>query len=93
MAEDLHERDFYVRAMEQAERLRRRGAGVNALDHEKLAEEMEALARSQARACESLLRRIVEHILKILAAGESDLRDVVYWRREISGIRSSSKRR
>ena len=84
---DLYESDYYVWALEQADLLRRREAGANALDYDNLADEVEALARSEARACESLLRQIVEHVLKILAVDESGLRDIVHRRREIAEFR------
>lgn len=87
LADDLYERDFYAWALEQAELLRGRGAGGNAFDYDNLAEEIEGLARSDLRSCESLLQQIVKHFLKISLADESQLRDVTHWRQEVAEFR------
>ena len=62
LAEDLYEQDFYAWALEQADVLRRREAGANALDYDNLAEEVEGLGIAELRACESLLRQIVINV-------------------------------
>ena len=82
LVEDLYERDFYAWTLEQADVLRRRQAGANALDYDNLAEEVEGLGMAELRACESLLRQIVKHAIKIASADESQLRDVPHWRGE-----------
>ena len=87
LAEDLYERDFYAWTFEQADVLRRRAAGANALDWENLAEEVESLGREQLNACESLLRQIVRHFWKIATADEGQLHAVQHWRLEIIEFR------
>lgn len=87
LVENLYEHDFYAWALEQADVLRRRQAGANALDYENLAEEVEGLGMAELRACESLLRQIVKHFMKIASADESQLRDVPHWRQEIVEFR------
>ena len=87
LAENLYERDFFAWTLEQADALRRRDAGANALDFENLAEEVEGLGMAELRACESLLRQIVKHFIKIVSADDSQLRDVPHWRQEIGEFR------
>jgi Domain of unknown function DUF29 len=60
--EDLYERDYYTWALEQARALRARS--TEALDWENLAEEVEGLARSEARELESRLEALLVHLLK-----------------------------
>jgi len=60
--EDLYERDYYTWALKQAQALRRRR--TEALDWENLAEEVEGLARSEARELESRLEVLLLHLLK-----------------------------
>ena len=86
LAEDLYERDFYAWALEQADVLRRREAGANALDYENLAEEVEGLARAVLSSCKSWLRLIVEHSMKISAASEAESA-LAHWRKEITTFR------
>ena len=59
---DLYERDYYTWAMDQARALRARSAAT--LDWENLAEEVEGLARSEARELESRLEVLFAHLLK-----------------------------
>lgn len=82
---DGYDTDFYAWTQAQAQALRTRGAGGNALDYDNLAEEIETLGRSNERACESLIQRILEHLLKIEFIADPDcLRG---WRKEISAFR------
>jgi hypothetical protein len=59
---DLYEHDYYTWAIEQAHALR--AHKVAALDWGNLAEEVEGLARSEARELESRLEVLVVHLLK-----------------------------
>ena len=63
----LYEKDFFAWTVEQAAALRRGAqAGTDpALDWETLAEEVESMGRSQRRALDSALLRIIEHLLKL----------------------------
>lgn len=62
-----YEEDIYAWSREQAALLRDMAARrVNTpLDLENLAEEIEALGRSELRACEGLTIRILAHLLKL----------------------------
>ena len=59
---DLYERDYYTWALEQAQALRARSS--EALDWENLAEEVEGLARTEARELESRLEVLLIYFLK-----------------------------
>jgi len=63
MDTSLYQSDFVAWAEAQAEALRARSA--NAIDWEQLAEEVEDLGRSAARACESHVENILVHLLKL----------------------------
>jgi hypothetical protein len=52
--DDLYEEDYFAWTRAQAEALRARGRGANALDYDHLAEELDALGNEQLAACESL---------------------------------------
>ena len=62
-----YEADFYAWTQDQAQRLRDAAATrLNLpLDFENLAEEVESMGRSDARAVNSALARIIEHLLKL----------------------------
>ena len=66
-AAKLYDEDFYAWTRAQAEALRRlAGEHWNGpLDLEHLAEEVEDLGKSQRHAVESLIERIIEHLLKL----------------------------
>jgi hypothetical protein len=85
MADDLYHDDYYAWTLSQAEALRARKAGENSLDYDNLAEELEDLGRSEARACESLTEKIVEHLLKIQFDGDPS--NVPHWSVEIRAFR------
>ena len=59
---DLYERDFYSWALEQAELLRERRFAE--LDLENLAEEIDGLARGEARELRSRYATLLMHLLK-----------------------------
>ena len=77
----LYDDDFYAWTQEQAELLRRGGAGANRLDVELIAEEIEDLGRSELHACQSLCEHIIEHLLKLEYSGLDE--PVRHWRQEI----------
>ncbi len=64
----LYEADFYGWALEQAEALRQAGrARLNtpkAVDWENVAEELDGLARSEARELRSRYKTLLVHLLK-----------------------------
>ena len=70
MPDGLYERDALLWSEEQADLLRRLAAGerVNdAVDWPNVIEEMEAVGRSELRACESFLGQALLHLLKLHA--------------------------
>jgi hypothetical protein len=77
----LYDDDFYAWTQEQAELLRRGGAGANRLDVELIAEEIEDLGKSELHACQSLCEHIIEHLLKLEYSGLAE--PVEHWRDEI----------
>jgi hypothetical protein len=77
----LYDEDFYAWTQEQADLLRRDGAGANGLDIELIAEEIEDLGKSELHACQSLCEYIIEHLLKLEYSGLAE--PVEHWRDEI----------
>lgn len=63
----LYDADFFAWTQDQAAKLRRAQAERANLDidFENVAEEVESMGRSQRRAVESSLARVVEHLLKL----------------------------
>jgi hypothetical protein len=89
--EDLYEQDYYAWTKAQAQALRARGAGGNALDYDRLAGELEDLGSEQLHACEGWITQILAHFLKIThSTSEGPQKG---WRREIVTFRVSLKRR
>jgi len=84
MADDAYDTDFYAWTKAQAEALRARKTGVNALDYDNLAEEIEDLGQNERRACTSQIENILLHLPLIQYVGGID---VPHWRHEIVGFR------
>ncbi len=82
---DLYEDDFYLWALGQAEALRARGRGANAIDYERLAEEVEDMGKSELHACESQVLHILVHLFKLAALGREE--PTRGWRTEIATAR------
>src|SRR5436190_22404974 len=91
VAHSLYDEDFYAWTQEQAELLRRGGAGANSLDIKHIAEEIEDLGKSELHACQSLCEHIIEHLLKLAFSGLDEPAD--HWRREITEWRVQLKRK
>ena len=62
--DDLYERDFYTWTQEQAARLRAL-RGHNAIDAERVAEEIADLGQERRDATQSNLERCLEHLVKL----------------------------
>src|SRR5438477_8492390 len=75
VSHSLYDEDFYAWTQEQAELLRRGGAGANGLDVELIAEEIEDLGKSELHACQSLCEHIIEHLLKLEYSGLAEPAD------------------
>ena len=84
----LYDDDFYAWTQEQAELLRRGGAGANRLDVELIAEEIEDLGKSELHACQSLCEHIIEHLLNLEYSGLDEpsrhrRQEIVEWRLQL----------
>ena len=89
MAENgLYDDDILLWSEQQADLLRRRVS--NALDWDNLAEEVEAVGRSELHAVQSHLVQALLHDLKAEAWPLS--RDVDHWRAEARGQRDDARR-
>ncbi len=82
--DDLHSRDFYTWSQSQAEIARRRSA--NELDWDHVAEELDALGRSEARELGSRYQVLLTHLLKWLIQPELRSRS---WRNTIANQRDA----
>jgi hypothetical protein len=93
MPDALYEHDVLAWSQHQADLLRRLGRGerVNDVDWTKLAEEIEALGRSELRSVESLLLLMLVHLLKLQAWPDSDAGN--HRRGEIVGFQYEANRR
>lgn len=87
----LYDDDFYAWTKAQASALRAGRSATDALDFERLAEEVEDLGNEQRWACESDLERIVEHLLKIQLV-RSPL-TIPHWKGEIDQFRRHMAKR
>ena len=66
--DDLYDRDFYVWTQEQAAALRaagKAGGKSNAIEWERVAEEVEDLGKSEYREAASFVTRVIEHLYKL----------------------------
>ena len=86
----LYELDFYAWTQSQAEALRARGGG-NALDYERLAEEVGDLGAAEWNTCWTLLARIVQHLHKLRTSPAKHPR--AKWRGEVRQFRLTIERR
>jgi len=82
VSDELYDIDALAWSEQQAALLRRvaRGERVNDADWPHIIEEIEDVGQSQLRACRSLLRQALIHLLKI--AGWPDCESVPHWRGE-----------
>ena len=87
MGQRLYDTDFYAWTQQQAEAIREAVFSDDRLDRDYLAEEIESLGISQRTTCESYLRRIMEHLLKVeFVPWPQDVRG---WRKEIRAFRAN----
>lgn len=83
--------DFNLWLQEQASALRARQ--FSRLDYDNLIEEIEDIGRSQKRAVESLLLRLLEHILKLKYWDTERERCANHWESEIVNFRYQINKR
>jgi len=77
----LYEDDFFAWTQEQAALLRRLRPRSNRLDPQLIAEEIEALGKSELRSAQSLCEHIIERLLKLEYSGHEEPAE--HWRAEI----------
>lgn len=91
MSQDLYEQDFFAWTQAQAEALRARDRNSNAIEWERVAEEIEDMGKSQLHSLESLVVRIIQHLHYLRAT--RDKNPVRRWKREIEGWRAQLRRK
>lgn len=85
---DLYEQDFFVWTQEQARALRAaRPVGV---EWERVAEELEDMGKRDLRSAQSLVARIIEHLMVIEASARRE--PIAHWRVEIVTFQSDLRR-
>ena len=86
LADELYWSDSYSWALEQADALRRRD--FDAVDWDNVIEEIEDLARSDARRLTSQYARIMEHLLKLQYRHPAESDPVAGWKHSIQHART-----
>lgn len=87
---DLRRADVFAWLKRQAEALRAREAGRNAIAYDELAEEVDGLAQSVRNKVFSLTARIIEHLYKLEFVNAP--RDRAGWRKEVLAFRGQLAR-
>lgn len=82
---NLHDRDFYTWAVQQAAALRRRD--FSAVDWENVTEEIETLGRTEERSLKSPYARAMEHLLKLQYRGDEETEPVAGWESSVNQAR------
>lgn len=93
MSDNLYERDILTWAERQAELLRRLAGGERlneAVDWPHVIEELQDVGLSELRACESLLRQALVHLLKLHAFPDGP---AAHWRSETVGFLADAQAR
>lgn len=85
-----YDADFYAWTQRQAVALRNGVACAGEIDWERVAEEIEDLGRSQRAALDSMLIRIIEHLLKLEFSPAADPRRG--WEESVSAHRVQARR-
>ena len=94
MPDGLYERDALAWAERQADLLRRLAAGERLnepVDWPNVIEEVQDVGLSELRACKSLLRQLLVHLLKLHAWPGSMA--AAHWRSEVIGFRADMRDR
>jgi hypothetical protein len=86
----LYETDYNLWVLETVQKLQNRE--LSELDWENLIEEVLGLSRSDKRKLESLLMRLIEHLLKFGYWESEKKYNQNHWRREIRNFRKQIKR-
>jgi hypothetical protein len=83
--QSLYETDYNLWVLETVEQLRSRD--LDALDWENLIEEVEALSRRDKKKVRSLLKRLLEHLLKLEYWHSELLVNRNHWQGEVQNFR------
>ena len=86
----LYEKDYNLWVLEMVEKLR--SQEFSALDLENLIEEIEDLSRRDKQKLESLLMRLIEHLLKLKYWELERQRNLAHWKSEIRNFRKQIKK-
>ena len=85
MSDALYESDFYAWTQDQADALRHRRAQSNAVDWERVAEEIADLGASEKNTVRSSVLRILEHLYKLSTTANPEV--VGHWLDEVGNFR------
>ena len=86
----LYDADYNLWLEETVKRLQAKD--FNAIDWENLIEEIASLGRSEKRRIESLLTRLLEHLLKLAYWDRERAYNQNHWKREIRNFRKQLKK-
>ncbi len=87
---NLYETDYNLWVLETVQRLQSRD--LDDLDWDNLIEEVLSLSRSDKRKLESLLMRLIEHLLKLGYWEKEKDSNTGHWEREIANFRKQIKK-
>jgi hypothetical protein len=82
---NLYNEDYYLWLEATVKKLK--NGQVNELDLDNLIEELESMGKSEKRAIESLLTRLLEHLLKITYWQAERERNLGHWSLEVTNFR------
>jgi hypothetical protein len=88
---ELYETDFVLWTEKTAELLRQKN--YDAVDWENVIEEIESMGRNDRNAVESLLTRLIEHLLKLTYWESKRERNARHWMGEIATFRVQLKKK
>lgn len=94
MPSDLYDSDFYLWTQAQAEALRAAGKGTrgsNAVEWDRVAEEVEDMGKSDVHAAESLTAQILIHLYKLAWTRREEPKG--HWEAEIVALRGNLLRK
>lgn len=88
--ETLYDQDYYLWLKTTINQLR--AGQLASVDLDNLIEELESMGRSEKRAIESLLIKLLEHLLKLKCWDEERERNQGHWKAEIRTFRRQIKK-
>ncbi|MFK0734689.1 MAG: DUF29 domain-containing protein [Gloeotrichia echinulata GP01] len=88
--ETLYDQDYYLWLKTTINQLR--AGQLESVDLDNLIEELESMGRSEKRAIESLLIKLLEHLLKLKCWDEERERNQGHWKAEIRTFRRQIKK-